>query len=108
MSATVQKMEPLKLGLLMEAVINFEITLRLTAFFLSVRRGDNFLTTIFVVLNVEAFTLILTLKGLCSRNAGINPSLKNSHHTNVKILEQNESCAEKKSSLLKLDQGAHG
>ena len=101
-------MEPLKLGLLMEAVIDFEITLRLTAFFLSVRRGDNFLTTIFVVLNVEAFTLILTLKGLCSRNAGINLSLKNSHHTNVKILEQNEPCAEKKSSLLELDQGAHG
>lgn len=104
MSATVQKMEPLKLGLLMEAVINFEITLRLTAFFLSVRRGDNFLTTIFVVLNVEAFTLNLTLKGLCSRNL----SLKNSHHTNVTILEQNEPCAEKKSSLLELDQGAHG
>lgn len=53
MSATVQKMDLLKLGLLMEAIINLETTLRLTAFFFSVRREDNLLTAMFVVLNID-------------------------------------------------------
>ena len=34
-SATALKMELLKLGLLMEAIINFECSLRFTGFFLS-------------------------------------------------------------------------
>ena len=68
-SATARKMELLKLGLLMEAIINFESTFRFMVFFLSVRRTmvnyrNDFprpTTTIFfvVVLNVEAFTVIL-------------------------------------------------
>ena len=69
-SATARKMELLKLGLLMEALINFESTFRFTVFFLSVRRRvvnyrNDFprptTTIFFVVLNVEAFTLILLI-----------------------------------------------
>ena len=37
-SATARKMELLKLGLLMEAIINFESTFRFMVLFLSVRR----------------------------------------------------------------------
>ena len=78
-SATARKMELLKLGLLMKAIINFECTLRFTAFFLSVRRTvliyrNDFrrptTTSFFVVLNVKAFTLILltTYPSLLSYN----------------------------------------
>ena len=65
------RMELLKLVLLLEAVIKFESTSRFTAFFLSEeqwyftemtsldRQLYLFFVVVFVVLNVEAFTLIL-------------------------------------------------